>query len=112
MQTMSVSLTPSEAAQVVRQQVMASGSSVEFVGDYVSRSVDGREVIVLIFDKYFMRNSSRASLSVVLENLDQYTRVGYLGSGGGQGALFNFDWGTADDFASVVAQALQPYVLR
>lgn len=112
MQTMTVSLTPSQAAQLVRQQVLASGTSVECVGDYVNRAPDGREVIMLVFDKYYMRNSSRASLSVVLEDLNEQTWVGYLGSGGGQGALFNFDWGSADDFASVVTAALEPYVLR
>lgn len=112
MQTLSVSLTPSQAAHLVRQQVEASGTSVECVGDYVNRSPDGREVIMLVFEKYYMRNSSRASLSVVMESLNDQTWVGYLGSGGGQGAVFRFDWGTAEDFASVVTSALQPYVLR
>lgn len=112
MQTLTVSLTPSQAAQLVRQRVEASGSSVELVGEYVNRSPDGREVILLVFEKYYLRNSGRASLSVVLESLNHQTWVGYLGSGGGQGALFKFDWGTAQDFASVVGAALQPYVLR
>lgn len=112
MQTLAVSLTPSQAAQLVRQQVEASGTSVELVGEYINRSPDGREVIMLVFEKYYMRNSSRASLSVVMESLNDQTWVGYLGSGGGQGAVFRFDWGTAEDFASVVTSALQPYVLR
>ncbi|MGC3955153.1 MAG: DUF6054 family protein [Propionicimonas sp.] len=112
MQTMTVSLTPSQAAQLVRQQVEASGASVECVGEYVNRAPDGREVILLVFEKYFMRNSSRASLSVVLESLNGQTWAGYLGSGGGQGAVFGFDWGTAEDFASAVTAALEPYVLR
>ncbi len=112
MQTMTVSLTPSQAAQVVRQRVSASGTSVECVGEYVNRAPDGREVIMLVFEKYFMRNSSRASLSVVLESLNEQTWVGYVGSGGGQGALFSFDWGTAADFAGEVTAALEPYVLR
>jgi len=112
MRTLTVSLTPSQAAHLVRQQVEASGTTVECVGDYVNRSPDGREVIMLVFEKYYMRNSSRASLSVVLESLNDQTWVGYLGSGGGQGAVFKFDWGTAEDFAGVVTAALQPYILR
>ena len=112
MQTMTVSLTPSQAAQLVKQQVTASGTTAECVGEYVNRSADGREVIMLVFEKYYMRNSSRASLSVVLESLNDQTWVGYLGSGGGQGAVFKFDWGTAEDFAGVVTAALQPYILR
>ena len=48
----------------------------------------------------------------MLESLNEQTWVGYVGSGGGQGALFSFDWGTAADFAGEVTAALEPYVLR
>lgn len=110
--TSTVGLTPVQAAAVVRSQVEASGSSVECVGEYVNQSAAGHEVVLLVFEKYFMRTSSRASLSVVLENVNGQTWVGYTGSGGGQGAVFGFDWGTADDFAGVVTAALEPYLLR
>jgi hypothetical protein len=112
MQTMAIGLAPLEAAEVVRRAVQASGTSVECVGEYVNRSQDGRDVVMLVFEKYFMRNSSRASLSVVLENTTGQTWVGAAGSGGGQGAFFNFDWGTGEEFTHVVTAALQPYELR
>lgn len=112
MDTITVGLTPLEAARVVRQNVEASGTSVECVGEYVNRSADDREVIMLVFEKYYMRNSSRSSLSVVLENVNGQTWVGYAGSGGGQGAFVNFDWGTAEEFSGLVTAALRPYVLR
>lgn len=112
MYTSTVGLTPVQASGVVKAHVEASGTSVECVGEYVNRGADGREVVLLVFEKYYMRNSSRASLSVVLENLNGQTWVGYTGSGGGQGALLSFDWGTADDFAGLVAAALEPYLLR
>ena len=112
MQTMAIGLSPLQAAEVVRNAVQASGSSVDCVGEYVNRSQDGREVVMLVFEKYFMRNSSRASLSVVLENATGTTWVGAAGSGGGQGAFFNFDWGTGEEFAQVVSGALEPYLLR
>ncbi len=112
MYTSTVGISPTEAAQVVKARVEASGTSVECVGEYANRSPEGREVVLLVFEKYYMRNSSRASLSVVLENVNGQTWVGYTGSGGGQGALLSFDWGTADDFAGAVAAALEPYLLR
>lgn len=112
MYTSTVGLTPVQASAVVKEQVQASGASVECVGEYVNRAADGREVVLLVFEKYYMRNSSRASLSVVLENVNGQTWVGYTGSGGGQGALLSFDWGTADDFAGTVGAALEPYLLR
>ncbi|MEN0070091.1 MAG: DUF6054 family protein [Propionicimonas sp.] len=112
MQTLTIGIPPLEAAEVVRTRVLASGSSVECVGEYVNRSADGRDVVMLVFEKYFMRNSSRASLSVVLENVNGQTWVGATGSGGGQGAVFSFDWGTGEEFAAVVTTALTPYLLR
>lgn len=112
MYTSTIGLTPSQAATVLKNQVQASGTSVECVGEYANRATDGREVVLLVFEKYYMRNSSRASLTVVLENVNGQTWVGYTGSGGGQGALLSFDWGTADDFAATVHAALEPYLLR
>lgn len=112
MDTIAVTLTPSDAAEVVMREVTSSGVSVECVGMYRNDSGDGREVVMLVFEKYFMRNSSRASLSVVIENLTGTTWVGASGSGGGQSSHSTFDWGSGAEFSASVTQALKPYEAR
>jgi hypothetical protein len=104
-----VRLSPSEAANVVYEFVNNAGITTECVASYNNISQDGREVVFLVFEKYYMRNSSRASLSVVFENINGQTVVGYSGSGGGESAIFKFDWGAKDNFANLVMEALGNY---
>ena len=106
-----VSLSPREAADAISQYVLREGVSTQCVGTYGNISPEGRESIMLVFEKYFMRNSSRASLSVMVENLSGQTCVYSVGSGGGKNALFSFDWGAGDSFAGLPAKAMEPYTV-
>ncbi len=106
---MTVSLPPSEAANIIAHAIQNSGMSVEQIGSHHSTSPDGKAAILLVYDKYYMRNSSRASLSVLIENVGGSTTVVAIGSGGSQGAIFNFDWGSANNFEKAVVSAMQPY---
>ena len=106
-----VNLPPSAAANMIHQYVSSNGASTTCVGSYNRMSPEGRETILLVFEKYFMRTSSRASLSVIIENLSGTTAVYSIGSGGGTGALFSFDWGAGDSFANLVTEALRGYIM-
>ena len=112
MKQFAVSIGPDEAAKITWDYVVSSGLSVEGVGNYRQVGPDGRAVVFLVFEKYFMRTSSRASLSVVIENITGITNVCFVGSGGGQNALFGFDWGAGGSFESLVEDSLARYVLR
>ncbi|AZS44689.1 DUF6054 family protein [Microbacterium oleivorans] len=109
LQTMEISLTPFDAARIVLEHVQASGMTVECVGQHATATEAGHQTALLIFEKYYMRTSSRASLTVLLENLAGPTKAVFRGSGGGEGALFRFDWGASADFAASVVDALEPY---
>lgn len=111
MANLTVNLSPRETANIIEEYVLNSGMSTKCVGTYSNASPDGRAIIMLVFEKYFMRNSSRASLSVIIENISGKTVVYSVGSGGGQGAIFGFDWGAADSFSSLVDEALRNYVV-
>lgn len=112
MNYITVNLTPREAADIVSKYVMSEGMSTKFVDSWSNASGEGREAIMLVYEKYYMRNSSRASLSVMIENLTGLTNVCAIGSGGGQGAIFDFDWGAADQFESLPSRALRDYVVH
>lgn len=105
-----VRLAPRQAADIVASAITQGSISAELVDSY---TVEGSAstCITLVFDKYFMRNSSRASLTITIENLKGFTHVHAAGSGGGQGAIWNFDWGAGSSFTRDVADALSPYQL-
>ena len=67
-------------------------------------------VHVLTFEKFYFRNGSYASLTVVLtENNDEKT-ADIIGSGGGEG-LFNISWGANSSFARDAENILRDYGL-
>jgi hypothetical protein len=103
-----VKISPDEAANIVEREIVNGSISAELVDKYLVSGNDG-DCIVLVFEKYYMRTSSRASLAVTLSNLKGITNVHAVGSGGGQGAIFSFDWGASSDFAYAVENALNQY---
>lgn len=75
-----------------------------------SHRIDFVNVHVLTFEKYYFRNGSYASLTVVLtENGDEKT-ADIIGSGGGEG-LFNISWGANSSFAREAENVLNSYGL-
>lgn len=72
------------------------------------RSLDGLSVVLLSFEKYFFRNGSYASLTVMLTETADTQTADIIGSGGGEG-LFNISWGANADFADMAAKLLQEH---
>jgi hypothetical protein len=105
-----VNISVSHAAEMVREGIERGSMSGEMIDSYSVRSE--HELVVMVFEKYYMRNSSRASLTVTLDNISGDTHVHAVGSGGGQGAIFKFDWGAASDFTYEVERILKDYIKR
>jgi hypothetical protein len=95
-----------ETASLIKQGVINSGVSCELI-DSSERNVSSGKVILLVFEKYYMRSSNRASLSVMLIQDGDTVYVDAVSSGGGQGALFRFSWGAEESFVGVI-----PTILR
>jgi hypothetical protein len=60
----------------------------------------------MVFEKYFMRASNRASLTVMVSGEGETVCVDAIGSGGGQGAIFKFSWGAEEGFVGTVEKIL------
>lgn len=66
----------------------------------------GNQVILFSGERYFFRNGSYASLTVMLTEFDGMQTADIIGSGGGEG-LFNFSWGANADFAESAERILK-----
>ncbi|MGM0436373.1 MAG: DUF6054 family protein [Bacillota bacterium] len=64
------------------------------------------ETYLMVVEKFFFRNSSRASLTILLTTDDFNTNVEIVGSGGGQSVFFKFDWGAKESFERGVLKIL------
>jgi hypothetical protein len=67
----------------------------------------------IVSEKFFFRNSSRCSLSIVLSSTDSYqTLIHAVGSGGGQGLIFRYDWGSAKSYEHDIIKMLDQYQIK
>lgn len=101
-----VSSDPISTFDMVKQ-----GQNAELLEEDFKNLGDGKQMGILVFEKFFFRTNSRASLVVIIDNINGYTNVNAVGSGGGNGMIFKFDWGVADDFASSVQDLLRNYLI-
>ncbi|MDF2880528.1 MAG: hypothetical protein K0R54_1085 [Clostridiaceae bacterium] len=102
-----VNLTPAQVIAKVKEEENGSLVHEEL------HNIDGSKYYgILIFEKYFMRVSSRVALVVLVDNLAEETTVTSVATGSSQGMVFNFDWGAADDFAYSVKEMLDDYITR
>jgi hypothetical protein len=92
----------------LEKDIGSSGISMNLV-DESNYSYSGMEVAVRVYDKYFMRNGNRASLSLTIVGHDSDIFVSAIGAGGGQGIFFNFSLGAEDDMVNLVRYSIDKF---
>jgi len=106
---MYVSLSPAEAAEKVKTAVTESFSG-EILDEYKRAVSDGKEIILIVFEKYYMRSNNRATLTFLADNLEGKTKVHLAAGGGSEGMIFRFDWGASSSFGELAEKALKEFV--
>lgn len=99
----------SEFEEVVRRlqdDIENSGMSVNLVEESNYTSVDTK-IAVRVYDKYFMRNGNRASLSLTVVGHGNNIFISAIGAGGGQGVIFNFSLGAEDELVAIVEESIE-----
>lgn len=86
--------------------VIAHASSCQAVGTHGCAFGDAR-VILRVYEKYYFRNNSRASLTVLFTSQNGVVDVKLVGAGGASGALVRYSWGAQEEFAGVAENALR-----
>lgn len=90
----------------LEQEIIDSAVSMNLV-DESNYNVDNMNIAVRVYDKYFMRNGNRASLSLTVVGHDNEIFISAIGAGGGQGIFFNFSLGAEDDMVYVVKSCIE-----
>ncbi|MEL7603609.1 MAG: DUF6054 family protein [Bacillota bacterium] len=108
--TYRVTLSVQDAAARIKDEVLGGSVTGELL-DFHQVSHANPQCVVMVFEKYYMRVSNRLTLTVTVDDAPGYTRVHAVGGGGGEGALFRFDWGAAESFTSSVPRALSGYIV-
>lgn len=87
------------------QGVQKSGFSNELVHS-ITRDCGNSKTYLLVFEKWYYRTGSRASLTVLVTENDDEIIVDAIGAGGGQGIIFKFTWGAEGNFVGIVRDLL------
>lgn len=95
-----------EVVNRLQNDIVNSGITMNLVDESNYTSGD-TNIAVRVYDKYFMRNGNRASLSLTVVGYGKDIFISAIGAGGGQGILFNFSLGAEDDMVAIVQKSLE-----
>jgi hypothetical protein len=89
----------------LQEDIINSGMTMNLV-DESNYTFGDANIAVRVYDKYFMRNGNRASLSLTVVGHGNDIFISAIGAGGGQGIIFNFSLGAEDDMVAVVEESV------
>ncbi|MDF2606829.1 MAG: hypothetical protein K0S34_1024 [Bacillales bacterium] len=95
-----------EVVSHLENDISNSGMSMKLV-DESNYTIGDTNVAVRVYDKYFMRNGNRASLSLTVVGNNSNIFISAIGAGGGQGIIFNFSLGAEDDMVAIVQKSIE-----
>ena len=95
-----------EVVNRLQKDIGNSGISMNLVDESNYTSGD-TNIAVRVYDKYFMRNGNRASLSLTVVGHGNNIFVSAIGAGGGQGVFFNFSLGAEDSMVAIVENSIE-----
>lgn len=88
------------------EDIMNSAISMNLV-DKSNYAVGDTKVAVRVYDKYFMRNGNRASLSLTVVGHENDVFVSAIGAGGGQGIFLNTSLGAEEEMVEIVQDSIE-----
>ncbi|MGD6967370.1 DUF6054 family protein [Rossellomorea vietnamensis] len=72
---------------------------------------DPNAIAILVFEKYFFRNNSTATLTVTVSDFEGDTTVKCISTGNGDG-VFDIGWWAGKSFMKPLRKILDPYILE
>lgn len=93
----------------LQDDISNSGITMNLV-DESNYTLGDTKIAVRVYDKYFMRNGNRASLSLTVVGHGDHIYISAIGAGGGSGIIFNFSLGAEDDMVAIVQASIERMV--
>ncbi|MCB2291353.1 DUF6054 family protein [Clostridium sp. CS001] len=95
-----------EVLHHLENDISSSAITINLV-DESNYTYGDTNIAVRVYDKYFMRNGNRASLSLTVVGKGSEIFISAIGAGGGKGVIFNFSLGAEDDMVAVVERSVE-----
>lgn len=78
--------------------------------DYKHKEGEEKEIAIFVFERYFFRNGSFATLTITFDNFSEVSIVKCISAGNGVG-IFNISWGAGISFINSVRNILEPHIV-
>lgn len=75
--------------------------------DKSDMELNDTRIAVRVYERYFHRNSNRASLNVTVVGYKDQVSVIAIGGAGSGGMVFNFSWGTEEELVAIVRESME-----
>lgn len=95
----------SNIVQKLDDEIVNSSLSMRLVDESNYENGEVR-IAVRVYDKYFMRNGNRASLSLTIAGNGNSIFISAIGAGGGSGVIFNFSLGAETEMVEFVENCI------
>ncbi len=90
----------------IKEDMLNSGLTMELVGE-TREYMAGETVHLLVFEKYFWRAANKVSASILITTNNKKIKVSAIGSAGGQGIIFKFQFGAEKSILKPVRKFLE-----
>jgi len=90
----------------LENDIANSATSMNLV-DQSNYTSGDTKIAVRVYDKYFMRNGNRASLSLTVVGHGDQVFISAIGAGGGQGIIFNYSLGAESNMVAIVRESVE-----
>jgi hypothetical protein len=104
-----VNVNPSQAKQLIFEDVELKSKLI--FEEYKTIEGDEKEIAILVFEKFFLRNNSTATLTVTIDNFSGVTFVKCISSGNGEG-IFDIGWGAGKSFINSLRKNLESNIIE
>lgn len=101
-----VSLSVQEAAALIKK----IQKNVDQVFESHSQA-SGVQQCILVYRKYFFRNSNYAALTAVIDDLSEKTKVTAVVAGGSSSLFPSWDWGAAGSWLEEFSDGFTKYII-
>lgn len=95
-----------EVVNQLQKDINNSGITMNLV-DESNYTIGDTKIAVRVYDKYFMRNGNRASLSLTVVGSNDHITISAIGAGGGSGIIFNFSLGAESEMVEIVQRSIE-----
>ncbi|MEH7399960.1 MULTISPECIES: DUF6054 family protein [Bacillaceae] len=102
-----VNIKPVQVSQILLEDTELKSNLI--FQDY--KVAEEKEIAILVFQKYFFRNDSTATLTVTIDNFSGETYVKCISSGNGEG-IFDIGWGAGKSFIKPIRLKLAANLLE